>query len=42
MLLVELTVPNKTDVLAYVDASAAAPTRYAHVVLDNRALDEPT
>lgn len=41
-LLVELMHPNKTDVLAYLDGNATAPTRYAHVVLDNRASVDPT
>merc|ERR1711939_71314 len=35
-------VPNKTDVLAYIDGNATAPTRYAHAVLDIRATEEPT
>ncbi|KAI4601929.1 hypothetical protein KJ359_010795 [Pestalotiopsis sp. 9143b] len=39
--LVELQVPNKTDVLAHIDGGAAAPARYAHVVLDNRATVDP-
>jgi len=34
--------PNKSDVLPYVDGNATAPTRYAHVVLDLRATDSPT
>ena len=42
VLLVELMVPNKTDVLPYIDGSAAAPARYAHVVLDLRATINPT
>ncbi|TKA83156.1 hypothetical protein B0A55_00722 [Friedmanniomyces simplex] len=42
ILLVELMLPNKTDVLPYVDGDAAAPTRYAHVVLDLRATVNPT
>ncbi|RMZ11590.1 hypothetical protein D0860_03316 [Hortaea werneckii] len=42
LLLVELMVPNKTDVLAYIDGNATAPTRYAHAVLDIRATEEPT
>lgn len=33
--------PNKTDVLAYLDGTAVAPTRYAHVRLDNRATIDP-
>ncbi|KAK0321282.1 hypothetical protein LTR82_007734 [Friedmanniomyces endolithicus] len=42
VLLVELMMPNKSDVLPYVDGNATAPTRYAHVVLDLRATDSPT
>ena len=42
ILLVELMIPNKTDVLAYIDGDAKPPTRYAHVSLDLRATDEPT
>ena len=34
--------PNKSDALAYLDGGAAAPERYAHVVLDNRATVNPT
>ncbi|KAK6066824.1 Primary amine oxidase, lung isozyme [Seiridium cupressi] len=41
IVLVELQVPNKTDVLSHIDANAEAPTRYAHVVLDNRATLDP-
>lgn len=32
--------PNKTDVLAYTDGTAKAPTRYAHAVLSFRATEE--
>lgn len=42
VLLVELMQPNKSDALAYIDGSGAAPVRYAHVVLDVRATPEPT
>lgn len=42
ILLVELMIPNKTDVLTYIDGNGTAPTRYAHVSLDLRATDEPT
>lgn len=42
ILLVELMVPNKTDVLPYIDGNATASPRYAHVVLDLRTTDEPT
>ena len=41
ILLVELMLPNKTDVLPYIDGGAAAPARYAHVVLDLRATFDP-
>ncbi|KAH8653519.1 copper amine oxidase [Xylariales sp. PMI_506] len=41
VLLVELQMPNKTDVVAFVDGNATAPARYAHVILDNRATDDP-
>lgn len=41
VLLVELMVPNKTDVLAYIDGNCQMPTRYAHVVLDHRASTDP-
>jgi primary-amine oxidase len=33
--------PNKSDVLAYIDGSAAPPVQYAHVVLDVRATVNP-
>jgi primary-amine oxidase len=39
-LLVEALRPNKTDALAYIDGNDAAPVKYAHVVLDNRATTE--
>ncbi|KAK1823601.1 hypothetical protein LTR12_002012 [Friedmanniomyces endolithicus] len=42
VLLVELMMPNKSDVLPYIDGNATAPTRYAHVVLDLRATGSPT
>ncbi|KAF9886523.1 hypothetical protein FE257_011430 [Aspergillus nanangensis] len=38
--LVELLRPNKTDVVSYLDGDGQIPTRYAHVVLSNRATDE--
>ncbi|KAI0123803.1 membrane copper amine oxidase [Xylariales sp. AK1849] len=41
VLLVELQIPNKTDVVAHVDGGGPAPARYAHVVLDNRATEDP-
>lgn len=36
----ELQIPNKTDVLAHIDGGAAAPERWAHVVLDCRATED--
>lgn len=39
--LVEAIEPNKTDALAYLDGDAAVPTKWAKVVLDMRATDEP-
>ncbi|KAK4208151.1 copper amine oxidase [Rhypophila decipiens] len=39
--LVEAMWPNKTDALAYVDGTAAPPTKYAHVLLNNRATETP-
>ena len=42
ILQVELMIPNKTDVLAYVDGDAQPPTRYAHVVLAIQASEHPT
>jgi primary-amine oxidase len=41
ILLVELMIPNKTDVLVYIDGNMTEPTRYAHVILDNRAMESP-
>jgi primary-amine oxidase len=32
--------PNKTDALAYLDLNATAPTKYAHVVLNNLATED--
>ncbi|KAI9729144.1 MAG: hypothetical protein M1834_007051 [Cirrosporium novae-zelandiae] len=40
-LLIELMLPNKTDALGYIDGNGTAPGRYAHVVLDHRATDDP-
>ncbi|KAK0611016.1 membrane copper amine oxidase [Immersiella caudata] len=37
IVLVESMWPNKTDAVNYLDANAAAPTKYAHVILNNRA-----
>lgn len=39
-LLVELMVPNKTDSVAYIDQGECSPSRYAHVVIDNRAIED--
>lgn len=40
--MVELFLPNKTDALAYLDGKTdKAPERYAHVIVDMRATDEP-
>ncbi|KAK0669179.1 putative copper amine oxidase [Cercophora samala] len=39
--LVEAMWPNKTDVLSFVDGDGPAPTKYAHVVLNNRATETP-
>lgn len=33
--------PNKSDALSYLDGNGTAPARYAHVVLDYRATEEP-
>ncbi|EKG22116.1 Copper amine oxidase [Macrophomina phaseolina MS6] len=41
ILLVELMIPNKTDALPYLDNNAPPPERYAHVILDIRASEEP-
>ncbi len=41
LLLVELNIPNKTDVLPYINGNASAPDRWAHVTLNMRATDEP-
>lgn len=41
VLLIELMQPNKSEVIPYIDGDATAPARYAHVVLDNMATDEP-
>lgn len=40
-LLVEALQPNKSDALAYLDSNCTSPTRYAKVVLDMRASDDP-
>lgn len=42
LLLVELNIPNKTDVVSYIDGNGAPPERWAHVLLDIRATKEPT
>lgn len=41
IILVEQMMPNKTDALAYIDNNAAVPERYARVVLQNAATEEP-
>ncbi|KAL3423197.1 copper amine oxidase [Phlyctema vagabunda] len=41
LLLVELMQPNKTDVINFLDYDGAAPSRYAHVVLNHRASVDP-
>ncbi|KAK3989769.1 putative copper amine oxidase [Cladorrhinum sp. PSN332] len=38
--LVEAMWPNKTDALSYIDGAAQPPTKYAHVVLNNRAVED--
>lgn len=40
-ILVESIQPNKTDALAYIDGNSTVPTKWAKVVLDMRATDEP-
>ena len=42
VLLVELMIPNKTEVLLYIDGQGSPPVRWAHVSLDLRASLEPT
>jgi primary-amine oxidase len=42
LLLVELNIPNKTDVLPYLNGNSSAPERWAHALLDLRTTDEPT
>ncbi|KAI8241344.1 hypothetical protein K4K57_000053 [Colletotrichum sp. SAR 10_99] len=41
IVLVELMAPNKSEALAYIDGSAAAPARYAHVLIDFSASEDP-
>lgn len=41
ILLVELMIPNKSDVLSFIDGYNKPPTRFAHVVLDHRASVDP-
>ncbi|KAF2225193.1 hypothetical protein BDZ85DRAFT_233684 [Elsinoe ampelina] len=41
VLLIELNHPNKTDVLSHIDGGGPAPARYAHVVISERATEEP-
>ncbi|OWP01446.1 hypothetical protein B2J93_5729 [Marssonina coronariae] len=42
LLLIELMPPKKTDVLAHIDSRGGAPARYAHVIINHRASEEPT
>lgn len=42
ILVVELMIPNKTDVVSYIDGDGDEPVRYAHVSLDLRASLKPT
>ena len=42
VLQVELMVPNKSDVLPYIDGNSSAPARYAQVTLDLRTTVDPT
>ncbi|KAL5003358.1 copper amine oxidase [Aspergillus recurvatus] len=39
--LIELNRPNKSETIPYLDGSGPAPTRYAHVRLNNRATVDP-
>ncbi|KAL4749209.1 hypothetical protein BDW72DRAFT_195030 [Aspergillus terricola var. indicus] len=39
--LIELNRPNKSETIPYLDGSEPAPTRYAHVRLNNRATIDP-
>ncbi|KAK0724664.1 copper amine oxidase [Lasiosphaeris hirsuta] len=39
--LVEALWPNKTDALAFLDGNVSTPPKYAHVVLDHRASENP-
>lgn len=39
-LLVELNIPNKTDVLNFLDGNGPEPARYAHVVINHRSDEE--
>ncbi|KAL4924490.1 copper amine oxidase [Aspergillus undulatus] len=39
--LIELNRPNKTETIPYLDGNGPAPTRYAHVRLNNRATADP-
>ncbi|KAK0648916.1 copper amine oxidase [Cercophora newfieldiana] len=40
IVLVEAMWPNKTDAINYLDADGPAPTKYAHVLLNNRATED--
>ncbi|KAK3690111.1 amine oxidase catalytic domain-containing protein [Podospora appendiculata] len=39
--LIEAMWPNKTDAISYIDGNATTPTKYAHVVLNFRATENP-
>ena len=39
--MIELMEPNKTDVLNYLENSGPLPSRYAHVIINHRASEEP-
>ncbi|KAG4421066.1 hypothetical protein IFR04_005829 [Cadophora malorum] len=41
LLMIELMEPNKTDVLNYLENSGPLPSRYAHVIINHRASEEP-
>ncbi|KUI65756.1 Amiloride-sensitive amine oxidase [copper-containing] [Cytospora mali] len=41
VVLIETIQPNKTDALAYIDGNSTAPQKWAKVILDMRATDEP-
>lgn len=41
VILIEAIQPNKTDALAYIDGNSTAPEKWAKVILDIRATEEP-